>query len=79
MSRLLKVNTTLKTLDLSGKENMKREKEIINDGRMTGNDFKNDGAKVMSEMLQVNTTLTSLNLSGEEYNYGKRKGMPLMI
>ena len=63
---MLKVNTTLTTLNLRCEERKgkkrKKEKEEI----MTGNEIGVEGAKAMSEVLKVNTTLTSLNLGGDE-------------
>ena len=71
MSEGLKVNTTLKELNLGGDEEGKvkrKEKE-----RMTGNEIGAEGAKSMSSMLKVNTTLKTLNLGCENEGKVKRK------
>ena len=61
----LKVNTTLKTLNLAC-ENKTQTNKKGTEERMIGNEIGDEGAKVMSEMLRVNTTLTELNLEGEK-------------
>ena len=71
MSEMLKTNTTLKELGLSGeKERKERERK---EERMTGNLIKVEGAKAMSEMLKVNTSLKELNLCGEEERERERE------
>ena len=62
----LKVNTTIRSLDLSSL--LKRMHEIENWGKrmMAGNEIGDEGAKALSEMLNVNRTLTSLNLGSVE-------------
>ena len=67
MSEMLKVNTTLTSLNLSserrGKGKTKRNKKI-NDW-LTDNGIRDEGAKALCEKLKVNKTLTSLVLRGE--------------
>ena len=65
MSEMMKVNTTLTSLNLCGegrgvKKTRKKRKSCL-----TGNGIGDEGAKSMSEMLKMNSTLKLLNLCGE--------------
>ena len=64
MSEMLKVNTTLTTLNLGGdgEDNIKKKEK---ERRITGNWIGAEGAKAISEMLKVNTTLKALYLHSE--------------
>ena len=64
MSKTLKTNTTLASLNLGGEEEGKNGES--NDELMTDNKIGAEGAKSLSKMLKTNTTLTSLSLYGEE-------------
>ena len=67
MSEMLKVNSTLTSLNLGGEEEREwEEKEKEKEEWMTENGIGVEGAKLLSEMLKVNTILTSLNLTCEE-------------
>ena len=66
MSEMMKVNTTLKTLNLRcDKERKENRKKKRKKKKMTDNGIGDEGAKSMSEMLKVNKTLTELNLRGD--------------
>ena len=65
LSEMLKVNTTLNTLNLmsESEETMREVKKtviIIVDG------IGDEGAKALGEMLKVNTTMDVLNLGSKE-------------
>ena len=73
MSEALKSNTTLKQLNLSSEDKIKktqRHSSTIHSFSFlftsTGNDIGESGATSLSEVLKSNTTLTKLNLSCED-------------
>ena len=73
MSEVLKVNTSLISINLGCEEEQKKgkyEKGKANN-HMTGNEIGTEGAKALCEMLKVNSTLTFLDLFCEEE--GKRE------
>ena len=75
MSDILKVNTTLRELDLGGeerKEEMFRERKRKKE-RMTDNKIGAEGATALSEMLKVNTALTEIYLRCEYEKEEKKK------
>ena len=70
VSEMLKVNTTLRELNISGYYGKKKtnigEKRTKTTKRRTENIIGEEGAKTLCETLEINTTLTSLNLRGNE-------------
>ena len=69
MSKMMKTNTTLTSLNLCSEEEKKKqggEGRENNVNLFPDNEVKEEGVKAISEMLKVNTTLTSLSLSCEE-------------
>ena len=64
MSEILKVNTTLTSLNMSGEKDNKREKRKRKTNSFTDN-WIGKGVKSIIETMKVNTTLTSLNLEGD--------------
>ena len=77
LSETLKDYSTLKSLNLSCKEEgerVKKEKKQNHGDCSTGNHIGAEGAKAMCEVLRVNTTLTSLDIGGEEELIKELKG-----
>ena len=70
----MKVNTTLKSLNLGCNEDEWKMKQINIVGWTTDNEIGTEGAKAVSEMLEANTTLSSLNLSSNKDEGEKVKG-----
>ena len=68
LNESLKTNTTLKTLDLSGKVIQMFMSTLMNKyftmiiTNITGNWIGNTEAASLSELLKINTTLTALHL-----------------
>ena len=70
MSELLKINSSLRILNLSGDEEIRTEMRVENEKndheKWIGNKIRDEGAEALSESLKINTSLTELDLSGDE-------------
>ena len=71
LSKALKANTTLATLDLECEQEESDEDGLIaiianNKHKQAGNKIGTEGARALSDALKTNTTLQSLNLSCEQ-------------
>ena len=84
ISKSLKTNTTLTTLDLDGEKNevkendreeeTDRKREMKRNDRnetWTDNNIGDEGARMISESLKTNTTLTELNLKCDEIEWNE--------
>ena len=73
LSEMLKVNTSLISLNLRGDEKRTKKKENGISIWLTDNKIGREGAESMSEILKENTTLTSLNLTCEYKMKGEKR------
>ena len=66
ISEVLERNTVLTSLNLNGEEVTTTKQTKKNKGTQTGNNFGDEGAKMISEVMKRNSTISELEMSCEE-------------